>query len=44
MVAHNARFDEGVLRGAGVMAAGLIDTLRMSRMALDAPLRTVSPR
>ncbi len=34
MVAHNARFDEGVLRGAGVLAAGLIDTLRMSRMAL----------
>ncbi len=34
MVAHNARFDEGVLRSAGVEAAGLIDTLRMSRMAL----------
>jgi ribonuclease D len=34
MVAHNARFDEGVLRGAGVLTAGLIDTLRMSRMAL----------
>ena len=34
MVAHNARFDEGVLLGAGVRAAGLIDTLRMSRMAL----------
>lgn len=34
MVAHNARFDEGVLRGAGIRAAGLIDTLRMSRMAL----------
>lgn len=34
MVAHNARFDEAVLRGAGVTAAGLIDTLRMSRMAL----------
>jgi ribonuclease D len=34
MVAHNARFDEGVLRSAGVLTAGLIDTLRMSRMAL----------
>jgi ribonuclease D len=34
MVAHNARFDEGVLRGAGVLTAGLIDTLRLSRMAL----------
>ena len=34
MVAHNARFDEAVLREAGVRAGGLIDTLRMSRMAL----------
>jgi ribonuclease D len=34
MVAHNARFDEAVLRGAGIRAEGLIDTLRMSRMAL----------
>jgi ribonuclease D len=34
MIAHNARFDEGVLRGAGVQAQGFIDTLRMSRMAL----------
>ncbi|HJQ33275.1 MAG TPA: HRDC domain-containing protein [Pyrinomonadaceae bacterium] len=34
MVAHNARFDEAVLRGAGLLAAGLIDTLRLSRMAL----------
>jgi ribonuclease D len=34
MVAHNARFDEAVLRGAGVLTAGLVDTLRMSRMAL----------
>jgi ribonuclease D len=34
MIAHNARFDEAVLRGAGVRAEGLIDTLRMSRMAL----------
>jgi ribonuclease D len=33
MVAHNARFDEAMLRGAGVKAHGLIDTLRMSRMA-----------
>jgi ribonuclease D len=35
MVAHNARFDEAMLRGAGVKAYGLIDTLRMSRMALS---------
>ena len=34
MAAHNARFDEAVLREAGVRAGGLIDTLRMSRMAL----------
>lgn len=34
MIAHNARFDEAVLRGAGIRAEGLIDTLRMSRMAL----------
>ena len=35
MVAHNAHFDMGVLRGAGVKAYGLVDTLRMSRMALS---------
>jgi ribonuclease D len=35
MVAHNARFDLGVLRGAGVKAYGLVDTLRMSRMTLS---------
>jgi len=35
MVAHNARFDEAMLRGAGVKAHGLMDTLRMSRMALS---------
>ena len=35
MVAHNARFDEAMLRGAGVKAYGLLDTLRMSRMALS---------
>jgi ribonuclease D len=42
MVAHNARFDEGVLRGAGVMTAGLIDTLRMSRMALTLPSHSLA--
>ncbi|HEX8560115.1 MAG TPA: HRDC domain-containing protein [Pyrinomonadaceae bacterium] len=42
MVAHNARFDEGVLRGAGVRAAGLIDTLRMSRMALTLPSHSLA--
>lgn len=35
MVAHNARFDEAMLRGAGVKANGFVDTLRMSRMTLS---------
>ena len=34
MAAHNARFDEGVLRGAGFAVAGLVDTLRLARKAL----------
>jgi ribonuclease D len=42
MIAHNARFDEGVLRGAGVEVAGLIDTLRMSRMALALPSHSLA--
>lgn len=42
MVAHNARFDEGVLRGAGIFPAGLIDTLRMSRMALTLPSHSLA--
>jgi ribonuclease D len=37
MVAHNARFDELILMGAGLRPGGFIDTLRMSRMALDLP-------
>jgi ribonuclease D len=35
MAAHNARFDEGVLRGAGFEVAGLVDTLRLARRALQ---------
>jgi len=35
MAAHNARFDAGVLRAAGLEPRGLYDTLRMSRMALS---------
>jgi ribonuclease D len=38
MAAHNARFDEGVLREAGFAVAGLVDTLRLARRAL--PLRS----
>ena len=35
MVAHHARFDQGVLAGAGIQAGGLIDTLQMARMSLS---------
>lgn len=34
MVAHNARFDDGVLGAAGLRPAALVDTLRMARMGL----------
>ncbi|MGH9768217.1 MAG: HRDC domain-containing protein [Blastocatellia bacterium] len=34
MAAHNARFDEGVLREAGFEVAGLVDTLRLARRTL----------
>lgn len=34
MAAHNARFDAGVLRAAGLDPRSLFDTLQMSRMAL----------
>lgn len=35
--AHNARFDQGVLAGAGLRPDGLIDTLYLSRAALALP-------
>lgn len=34
MAAHNARFDDGVLRQAGFAVAGLVDTLKLSRRTL----------
>jgi ribonuclease D len=34
MAAHNAKFDDGVLRHAGFDVAGLVDTLRLSRRTL----------
>ena len=34
MAAHNAKFDDGVLRQAGFEVAGLVDTLRLSRRTL----------
>ena len=37
LVAHNARFDQMMLAGAGLQPAGLIDTLRLARVALLLP-------
>jgi ribonuclease D len=37
MVAHNARFDENVLRGSGFAPAGFLDTLRLARRTLELP-------
>jgi ribonuclease D len=37
MVAHNARFDEGMLVGAGLLPEAFIDTLRLARSALRLP-------
>jgi len=34
MAAHNARFDEGILRQAGFDPAGFVDTLKLSRRTL----------
>ena len=37
MIAHNARFDDGVLRAVGLAPQGFIDTLVMSRSVLSLP-------
>jgi ribonuclease D len=37
MSAHNARFDEGMLVGAGLRPAAFVDTLRLARSALRLP-------
>lgn len=37
MAAHNARFDEGMLIGAGLKPVSFIDTLRLAREALRLP-------
>lgn len=34
MAAHNARYDEGALKGAGFAPQGFVDTLKLSRRAL----------
>lgn len=42
MAAHNARFDEMVLAGAGLRPAGFVDTLTMARMALSLPSHSLA--
>lgn len=37
MAAHNARFDEGMLIGAGLHPAAFVDTLKLARSALRLP-------
>lgn len=37
MAAHNARFDEGMLIGAGLRPVSFVDTLRLARSALRLP-------
>jgi ribonuclease D len=37
MTAHNARFDEGMLIGAGLKPVAFVDTLRLARVALRLP-------
>lgn len=37
MTAHNARFDEGMLIGAGLRPEAFVDTLRLARAALRLP-------
>jgi ribonuclease D len=36
-VAHNARFDAGMLEGEGLKPSGFVDTLRLARIALSLP-------
>jgi len=42
MAAHNARFDEMVLTGAGLRPAAFVDTLTMSRMSLRLPSHSLA--
>ncbi len=37
MAAHNARFDDGILRSEGFMPDGFVDTLRLARRTLELP-------
>ena len=42
MIAHNARFDDGVLRAVGLDPRGFVDTLVMSRAALSLPSHSLA--
>jgi ribonuclease D len=42
LAAHNARFDQMVLAGAGFQPAGLVDTLQLSRAALSLPSHSLA--
>jgi len=42
LVAHNARFDEGVLRGHGFAVNGMVDTLKLSRRTLTLTSHSLS--
>ncbi|NOT63649.1 MAG: hypothetical protein HOP19_25840 [Acidobacteria bacterium] len=37
MAAHNARFDDGILRSEGFLPEGFVDTLRLARRTLNLP-------
>ncbi|HVG29897.1 MAG TPA: HRDC domain-containing protein [Pyrinomonadaceae bacterium] len=42
MVAHNARFDQGVLRGENLSPASFVDTLSLARSALVLPSHSLA--
>jgi ribonuclease D len=42
MIAHNARFDDGVLRAVGLAPQGFVDTLAMSRAVLHLPSHSLA--
>ena len=40
--AHNARFDQAVLAGAGLRPVGMVDTLTLARMAVSLPSHSLA--
>jgi ribonuclease D len=42
LIAHNARFDDGVLRAVGLNPQGFVDTLAMSRAVLSLPSHSLA--